>query len=298
MGIKALPLLFKSNKPSFLVILICLTCSLKGQNWFPVGASWTYNQVILFEGNTSVSFEVTRDEMINGKLCKELTGQCTCSPVNATYVYEEEGRVYRYDQELDSFFLLYDFNLVAGDTLVISAGSLFNDQGQYIIDSVSTVNYNGEELRVQHITTLNWHVTLGSKLIEKIGSNECFFPQIGFCDPGTGGIICYEDQNLGLVHFQPGLPCNMVSTLEENNSNSGIVTITPNPVVDRIKIQPHLPIKTINLMDSSGKQIVQMKTSAQDEYTMDVSGLVQGIYYLQVIAQNGSDQVIKIAILN
>ena len=103
------------------VIGLVFTSGLKAQEWFPVGATWYYNQIILLQGETYVQFEVTGDTILQGKNCKILSGGCSCAaPGPGGYFYQEGDKVYAYDAEADSFRVFYDFTLEAGDTIAVS----------------------------------------------------------------------------------------------------------------------------------------------------------------------------------
>ena len=69
-----------------------------GQEWFPVGAKWHYNQITFFPyGQTYTSTEVTGKLEINGKLCSIIPNPCACSEFSGeNFVYEEDDKVYLY----------------------------------------------------------------------------------------------------------------------------------------------------------------------------------------------------------
>jgi hypothetical protein len=152
-----------------LLFFLISVCSLKAQEWFPLGASWYYNQVILLEGETYSYFEVTDEVFINGKVCKIISGSCNCTmPGIGGYFYQEGDKIYLYNPGLsDSLKLLYDFTLVAGDTLIVKGDSSFGD-GKFLIDSIAFMQFGSETLRVQYLSDLNFNIGWGSKIIERI----------------------------------------------------------------------------------------------------------------------------------
>ena len=156
-----------------LIIAFAFTSGLTAQEWFPVGASWYYNQIILLEGETYSYFEVTDEIIINGKTVKIISGSCNCGvPGIGGSFYQDGDKIYQYDpQSSDSLRILYDFTLGAGDTLIVKGDSLIGGDGIFLIDSVTVIQFGNESLRVQHITGLNPYVGWGNKIIERIGAN-------------------------------------------------------------------------------------------------------------------------------
>jgi len=78
----------------------------------------------------------------------------------------------------------------------------------------------------------------------------------------------------------------------ENNGNSLKLLIFPNPVNDLLKIESHLPETmqlNIRIMDQLGQNIMEQNMAAGpgSVLVMDVSGLSGGVYYIQLIDENG-----------
>jgi hypothetical protein len=131
--------------------------------WAPIGAKWTYqiynmwNYIFKFETYTS-----TKDTLVSNKICKKIIiNTLVIDSVNHTkttlmsykLMYGENGKVY-YSFK-DTFLLLYDFSLKAGDTLIIPKiyYNEFKDslKTMYIIDSVENIIISGQTLKKQHI---------------------------------------------------------------------------------------------------------------------------------------------------
>ncbi|MFI5406525.1 MAG: T9SS type A sorting domain-containing protein, partial [Nitrososphaerales archaeon] len=252
----------------------------------PIGASWYYNQIIMLEGETYSFFEVTDEIMINGKTCKIISGSCNCSvPGAGGYFYQEGDKIYLYNPEsLDSLKILYDFTLVAGDTLTFKGDSLIGGDGKFLIDSVTLMQFGSETLRVQHLTHLNFGIAWGNKIIERIGSNGCMYPQVSFCDPGTGGLRCYEDEQTGLINFQiPLRPCNYTTTAIDDPSLAPVIKLYPNPATHVVHIQSEKPIESLTLFNNLAILVYQHSSIHNTEIEFDVHSLPTGVYHIQFI---------------
>ena len=97
-----------------LVILLAFTLGSVAQqgSFAPQGAEWYFS----VDGMMSVSpsyyhMEVLGDTVIQGHTCSIITRQYYGSNGNHEYVYEDNGVVDWYNQTLQAFTTLYDFNV-------------------------------------------------------------------------------------------------------------------------------------------------------------------------------------------
>lgn len=268
-----------------LVISFALTSDLRAQEWFPVGASWYYNQVEFGVGESYSYFEVTGEIVIQGGTCKVVSGSCLCG-VTAGNLCQDGDQIYVFHSEADSFRLLYDFSLEAGDTFVFDADPSpgGDGDGYFFIDSITYLQVGSLNLRVQHITHLSYEIVLGNRIIERIGSTGCLFPQNGLCDPLTGGLRCYEDDIIGLINFQvPTRPCNYVSTAVDDPSIVPLVKLFPNPATNSVNIDSEIPIEKIILFNNLSIPVYQKSSIFNTQYELDVWSYPAGLYYIQVV---------------
>lgn len=272
-----------------LFVVLISFCDVKAQEWFPVGASWYYNQVILFEGEGYAYFEVEEELVINGRICKIISGHCFCTISGLEgYFYQEGDKIYLYNPDVeDSLKLLYDFTRVPGDTLTITSDELVAD-GEFLIDSITTIQFGSETLRVQHISALNDHAGWGSIIIEKIGANGCLYPQVTFCDPATGGLRCYEDPLVGLINFQdPIQACNYITTSVAEPTESMDLTIYPNPASNLLQIRSDRNIERLRFFNSLGTPHSQISVSFNHGIVLDLYDIPDGFYVMLIGLDNG-----------
>ncbi len=182
-------------------IIIALLCSnFLYSQWAPHGAKWYYNHISGSSEYLSI-IESVGDTLILNKNCKKLinytiyvqnhpNGSSTwdtayCPP---QFIYDDSNRVLVYDSLQHSFFVLYDFNASAGDTITVRDSLFYGhcdnsftfDLFQYRINSVNDTLINGTNLKVQNvITTQNsgWFISDPYNpqgyypiILEKIGS--------------------------------------------------------------------------------------------------------------------------------
>ena len=268
---------------------ILLSRTLVAQEWFPLGASWYYNQIILFNGESYRYFEVTGETVIQGKNCKIITGSCSCGVSGyGGYVYEEDDKVFTFDSDAGTFKLLYDFNLVVGDTLKLETYASSGEDALFLIDSITFIQLDTLQLRVQHLTQLSLFVGLGNKIIERIGSDVCMYPQSTVCDPSTGGLRCYEDAELGLINFQsPERPCDYITSAVPEMEEKEI-KIFPNPSTGILHIESDKSIEKIELFNSVFNPCYTLNNPDLSNAEINLESLPLGVYILRISTHNKS----------
>ncbi len=204
--------------------------------------------------------------------------------------------MYAYDAEADSFRVFYDFTLEAGDTIVFEGDSLVGGNGYFLIDSITTMQFGSETRRVQHLTHLAFDIVWGNKIIEGIGSNGCMYPQVSFCDPSTGGLRCYEDDQVGLINFQvPERSCTYITSDVKDPEVLPVLKLYPNPASDYIRIQSEEPIQQLTLFNNLGMTVCQLSSIKHTEVDVEVHSIPGGLYRLQAVL--GDQRVVYRAVV-
>jgi hypothetical protein len=106
------------------------------------------------------------------------------------------------------------------------------------------------------------------------------------------GVFYQNAAKTGWVQFNPTtyslIPFTLVNDatgIEE--VTSGKLTLYPNPATDKLFLQSEGLVKSIRIMDISGKQVLLMKPETSGEITIPVAGLNAGTYILQSETETG-----------
>lgn len=285
------------TKLHFISIIILIASNLQAQNWLPDDASWYYNQVIFGFGNSYQHFEVIGETTFHGKDCKIITGLCQCSKYeDINYLYQNGDKIFIYATSVDSFRLLYDFGLIAGDTITVKGDE--EGDSHFLIDSITNFQIGTLSLRTQNIHMLDGIHQLGNKIYEFIGAEGCLFPVIAICDPGTAGLRCYEDSEIGLQNFQiPEVPCDYVSNVKELETNVK-VKIYPNPTEWYLRIESDNTIEEIELIHISTGKIYKLVKVIQNNLDLDLEPFDPGAYMMKIITSTGKMKILKVILLD
>ncbi|MCB0534553.1 MAG: T9SS type A sorting domain-containing protein [Lewinellaceae bacterium] len=292
-------------KQCFLLIFFCLTAIptfLKAQNWFAPDQIWTFNVFGGFAGiNDYFNLQVEKDTIIHSQACKKLvlTGlPFTILPDR--YAYAENNQVFAYQAQADSFVLLYDFNLSAGEILTVPTYfSIF----KYRIDSVDVVQIGPLSLQRQLATYLdpdgtptNWQF----EILETIGmiSNSAngtmpycsyfFVDDAPLCQAAADGFdirfICFRSNATG-TYSPYGLDCLLVDT--DTPQPLPELVLQPNPATDQLSlsletssVQAHRTV-----VYSARGQIMQTHTGLPSQ--LDISGLASGLHWVLIELESG-----------
>lgn len=253
------------------------------QTWFPEEATWHYSQ-----GNIGWPyqqgyqfFEVLGEISVQGKVCKEVRGTCACSPYgNINYLCPEGDKVWRYDMEGDSFSILYDFTLQPGDSLPLALEHY--DMSFYLLDSVTQIIVNGVPVRVQHFSYIEGSIAeISSVTYEYFGNNQCLYPQIGVCDPGTGVMRCYEDFLFGLQMFNGfEQECDAIIS-STADPGVALLEVSPNPASDYIEVKADGSLQELTIVDIVTGKVIRRDHSELIPNTIDLTQFAPGTYLLQ-----------------
>lgn len=194
----------------FYVILASLLLSfntvLNGQYFGEVGTKWSYKAISNADPDTLMIIESIGEQMILGKNCSILQGSdfttCQSSIDEINYVYYEDGIVFWYNEMINDFTILYDFNAEAGDSWNIQ---IEDCTIPVEIESVNFEFFNGEQLKVLYPEPSS--IFGSSRIIERLGREDFLFPSKSSIDCGEAcegpqivdGLRCYEDS---MFNFQ------------------------------------------------------------------------------------------------
>lgn len=173
---------------------------------------------------------------------------------------------------------LFDFNILFGDTLskcnlAIHSGWPISEH-YFTIDSINVEEIYERKRKVWYFDGFGYGglpYISKMKLIEGIGLNK----NLGFYLDSTVRFIDYCE---GTLEY-----CNIALSNTKYNqlSNSGKITLTPNPVIDFIKLETELDVMVVEVIDNKGKIVLTSK-----EKEIDVSSLSPGLYIVGCIFPN------------
>lgn len=193
--------------------------------------------------------------------------------------------------------LLYDFNLIVGDTMFTLGGSLTYTPTSYsyVITSIDSV-----------LVGSNYHKRFNSlqsfpfSIIEGVGGN------CGLIEP----LMSYIDDVFFLQCFthdsdiypSSASTCPLVTNtvgIEKLNHGINKIVITPNPFHNEGILELHDKADEINAVDifnSYGKIIKEARNLSNDKYIINATGLTPGLYIICVFTKNAKQLTTKFII--
>jgi len=245
------------------------------QNWAPIGSQWHFSEQFFWGYPISedyIMIESVKDTVFNGKSCTKLVKRhnpdCGGRP-DFEYMYSENNKVFFWDFDLDKYQVLYDFDMITGDSLIIEIFDENNDVDTIVVyvDSTAQTEINGIVKKLQFVTYsfIFDDFTPGeynSVITESIGDNMYMFnfvPEfLQACDGNfSTGLRCYYDETVGL--FDTGIApyCTYIEYVSVDNiPKEQFVSIFPIPSNGKINIDSKLDSDlNYHIMDLSGKII-------------------------------------------
>lgn len=275
------------------ILLSILTFTTFSQDYYPLieeGKSWNVMTVVPSGGwppfdttYFTVNYYITGDSIHNNNEYKKLFTSDEETPTYWTLkgiIREDSSKKVWYKRIFDeNEVLLYDFSLMAGDSLKLG----FDTTIYYLVDSISTEIVNGLQRDKFWISQYDyyWHETW----IEGIGSNKGIIN--GAMASAVGGwtyLLCMSE-NGELIYMNPNYEsCYLITGINDNEKP--IIQIYPNPVKNLLRIENinNIEIGSISLINLNG-QIVKQFNSLKNQ--LDISDISSGLYILKISYKNG-----------
>jgi hypothetical protein len=276
----------------------------------PIGAKWWYNWESLFCQSGYCSYlQVTseKDTLIDDISARKLKLELFTPLypfdtlfVGNEYMYGNGDSVYHYNGS--EFYLLYDFTVSAGDTLILNGNSFISQSTigddsvtfQVVIDSIGAVEISGYNLKVIY-SHPNASMGYGGPVVQYIGDTGFFLGAISPSLSLLQFLRCYNDSILNYVDFS--LPCDFTQLgtslpiIEDKNLS---VKVFPNPIDDKVFFEfysPYFDSKRLTIFSTFGEKILD---EIFEENTKDIlfANYSPGKYYYQVFFYSSNKSLI------
>ena len=247
---------------------------------------WSVVQNDTNNNPSSYYLQFTYDTLINGLEYTKL--EKSTHPLmivweDAGFVREDlEKRVYHWQNGVE--YLIYDFELVKGDTLELGNPLFPTNTTSVIVDTIY-IEYIGSKDRdvitlrnLSDNTTELWVEGIGSMAgLDKSGYQTLDIENINF------ELLCFNE--FGTLEYQNAnySTCYFASNYITDNALSEIL-IYPNPVKTNLHFtinNDQLSIMNIEVIDISGNVVKQFRIQ-NSEFEIQVKNLEKGIYFLKI----------------
>ena len=212
------------------------------------------------------------------------------------YVYEENGKVFWWNKDLQEFTTLYDLGANVGDEWEIKVGT---ESITVHVDSVAYQEINNFNHRVLYIS--DSEDIFGGRILCTFGHMTSFFPEKLMrhnADFTVNGLRCYWVGDALLYHNGEedcdAIYAELHNGIDENgpSTGSGTFVVYPNPANGVLTISVRLPqcdspttgqtaYRITNLM---GQTLLTGNISAETQQ-IDITNLPAGMYFISVDAQ-------------
>lgn len=289
-------------KKMFVILIYLSSFSVFAQDYHPMLVEGNEWQVMTqgIDGGTEI-WEVfnifslgQNDTTINNQLYRQIKEDDQI----VGFGYEEDKKVfYRpIDWQQDEDILLYDFNLVVGDTFDLywvnymqdsDTVFLFHKLKVLTIDSVVLTDNSIRKRLTFEVTNFHgWTICLNSMYfhwIEGIGNTDGLIYKDFECFEWWNQLRCFKYNDEILYG-----PCLNVSTADINQKQ---IKLYPNPFQDIVKIDdPNDELLSSVIYDVQGK-VIQKKANQTE---LNLSDLSSGLYILKVKFKDQSVGVYKL----
>lgn len=280
-----------------ILLLLCLVAGMiQAQNFGTLTSTWNHCILPIFESPPlrydNLTVESVADITFNGLEGNTLRITKTTYygfPIQDEINIIRDGKKVFYEED-GTLYLLYDFNLNAGDTYQVRYPVKFDSRNienaewfePYIdikVESVEFVNVGGTILKKQFISTESNLYRVGNYALECIGYEYWILPFYN-CDACEtyyfNGLIKYKDPNLEVISND-----HQCSSLSENVTKRNKLFIHPNPAGEFLNFSglDDRPIEEITIQSSDGKILLRQDNNFED---INISMISSGVYIVSV----------------
>lgn len=267
-------------KHIILLLLSLFILNVKGQAYQPFpdsNASWTFYDHMLMNNTYSLNYyEIIGKTIENGYEYTELTGN---------YLLREENKkIYRWSQNDQAEYLVYDFNLETGDSLTLTTG--FGDIITLIVSAEDSILVGSTYHRVldfgefQHIEGIG--STKGPIYWEVFFGTDFDFIQTCFTN-STGLYVVQEDGSI-----QSSNMCTSYIGIEEMSFKQ-VDWYIQNEALHFKNLPEHLEqIQVFNLL---GKSLFTQGLNSSTP--VDIHPLNTGVYFGKIILKDKKELTFK-----
>lgn len=274
-------------------VLPWLCPTLHAQVWCPPGAEWHFEHWGQFGNQLGrVHVQYATDTMVQGVSAKRLSSTASGYDflIGQPYVFDLPNIITKSNQAQVSrwngtdWVLLFDLDVPIGGQWTLS-GENFIDRAVTVL-STGTVFIQGEPLA---FSTVSFTPPFGSlatdSIIERIGFKHLFLEpsRTVALDGDVLGLRCYSDEDI-FYSNTGALACDFI--LGSTDPADAIdFHMYPNPVKDQLHLAiPGMHGKgTVTVLNAQGAVVVERDFSVAFS-TVDVAGLVPGVYFVRVQA--------------
>ena len=259
---------------------------------FPMLSEWYYELKWDDGSITYQHLECTGDTVLQGKRPKVIVrsnthyDRDTINEVTHEYILEENGIVYWWNNTLQEFTTLYDYNAETGDEWEIKVGT-----GSIIVhvDHVDVFEYQGGTFKMLQISDAN--DIFNGDIVVGFGHMTSFFPE-KLMNQGKGfrvdGLRCYWVEG-ALLYHNGEEDCDAIHSelqdIEEHPSKTAFV-VYPNPTNNILFVETQnlasQPTATeYHITNLIGQTLLQGPINAENQQ-IDIANLPAGMYFISV----------------
>ena len=259
---------------------------------FPWQSEWYY-EIVWDDGSTTYQhLEYASDTTIGTSRPKVIVrsnthyDRDTINEVTHEYILEENGIVYWWNNTLQEFTTLYDYNAETGDEWEIKVGT---ESIMVHVDNVDVFEYLGETFKMLQISDAN--DIFNGDIVVGFGHMTSFFPE-KLMNQGKGfrvdGLRCYWVED-ALLYHDGNEDCDAIHSelqdIEEHPSKTAFA-VYPNPTNNILFVEtvhaPSLPEETqYHITNLMGQTLLQGHITDETQQ-VDIADLPSGMYFISV----------------
>ena len=288
------------KKVLLLLILLNSSFLFAQSEWAPIGTKWHFN-LPSSESNNFVVFESIKDSVIEENKVRVIEVKLNGTDlISWEYLKQNKDSVFYYNTNSKTFYLLFNFNAKAGDTIIVhkekfkptKAFFSYDDSIEdfkYKVVAIDSIQISGEWIKRQKIENIKntlWGFTKPSAnaydyILEKVGSMTYFFgvSPNSYPEENISVFRCYSETGFEYKNPFWNYDCDVITGLPDNLSAKYECKIYPNPFSELLYISAPEPITHFEIVNSKGQKIASAN-QGRETCWLNTSCFIPGHYVI------------------
>ena len=264
------------------ILFLFITTNSFCQSLPDTSATWTVASIGWGSYFANKTYSINGDTTINSSNYKAIyvTNDSIFNPLESDYfcaVRELNNKWFFVPADSTKEFMLYDFDVKNGDTVVIN-NPWAEGEMELIVSDVDSIELNDtyyKRINLGFYLSQN-RFYISDHWIKGIGSTQgLHLSGLRMVDAGYQ-LLCFHHNDTLIYLDSPDGTCGYLSTGIKINPLSSSIKLSPNPVFNQLSIISNNDL-VIELYNNLGKKVI-----SSDRKLIDVSNLVNGVYIAKI----------------
>jgi hypothetical protein len=297
---------------TYFSLFLCSSYLFSQTEFMPIGFRYVSYSLGFFSSSKRLTIS-EKDTVINGELLRKLVHKYSdinsslLQSIQINYIKQKGDSIFQFNTNTNMFTFLFKNKFNLGDSVYINCSS--SSKPKIVVDSIATINGMKRYKMVAEIVRSGMKFKEIYYLYDAFGPNMewelrtfCYY---GYYDGAEVIPLCYRTNETAnpesiiiISKLKPVYDCNIIMSSTELQIKD--LNIKPNPAQTMLQIEwgVESPIRDIQLISLQGKILKTYFVDGKNTLDINVEGIQNGLYFLQMNTKERQTLTRKITVLH